>query len=764
MRKPPLVLVAAALAALVAFAPPNAEPAHAATGVKVAIIVGATHSATAGYRTDADVLYREAIKYSSNVVRVYSPNATAARVKSAVAGASVVVYLGHGNGWPSPYTYDPAYTTKDGFGLNADLNGDGKLSDYENKYYGEPWIRDNLRPAPNAVMLMFHLCYASGNSELGNPDPTLAVAKQRVDNYGAAFLKAGFRAVVAIGHSNSPYYMSALFTMRTTIEDYFRNAPDANDHLTSYASVRSPGSTFLMDPDGPGAYYRSMVGKPTLRTQDVTGAAYADTSADPASMVVPGNATPAADGAPVYGTLDDAVAGTNPIAALGTTTKVRVDARETATSAVDGSAIYRVHTDDVAGWMTDATLTPRDSAAPRVWEVDDGAGTFSPNGDGVQDSLPISIRLSEPASWTLKLRDDAGDVLATFTGTSDTPTGTWAPPAGSLTDGTYHWTLAATDGWGNGPLQDDGDVTVDTTAPALSLADAEGPVPQFTPNGDGSGDTVGFAVGSSEPGSVTATVRDAGDQVVDHVSIGAGTAGVLAWDGRTDDGAWVPDGTYSLSIRAVDRAGNRSDAQVRTVNAFGALGFVASSKPVFFPQDGDALASTTALSLTLRSPATVDWTIRNASGAVVRTVLSGAAIGAGPRTFSWNGRADGGALVPRGTYRSVVTATDGTFTSTQSVAVVADAFKVTVSDTTPVRKGKLTVTALSAESLDTTPALHVEQPGISSWKVTMTKVDTRKWRVTVTLRSSAPGTLRLRVSAKDGGGVRQGTSLALALQ
>ena len=45
---------------------------------------------------------------------------------------------GHGNGWPSPYTFDPSYTTKDGFGLNSDLNGDGKLTDYENKYYGEP--------------------------------------------------------------------------------------------------------------------------------------------------------------------------------------------------------------------------------------------------------------------------------------------------------------------------------------------------------------------------------------------------------------------------------------------------------------------------------------------------------------------------------------------------------------------------------------------------------------------------------------------------
>ncbi len=73
-----------------------------------------------------------------------------------------------------------------------------------------------------------------------------------------------------------------------------------------------------MDPDRPGDYYRSVVGKLSLRTQDVTGAPFADTSADPATMQVPGNASPAADGAPVYGSVESAVAGTDPVATLGT--------------------------------------------------------------------------------------------------------------------------------------------------------------------------------------------------------------------------------------------------------------------------------------------------------------------------------------------------------------------------------------------------------------------------------------------------------------
>jgi flagellar hook assembly protein FlgD len=763
LRKSPLVLVAAALAAVAMLVPSGVPQARAATGAKVAIIVGATGSVTPTYRSDADVLYREAIKYTSNVVRVYSPNATAAKVKAAVAGASVVVYMGHGNGWPSPYTYDPNYTTKDGFGLNADLNGDGKLTDAENKYYGEPWIRDNLRPAPNAVMLLFHLCYASGNSEPGNADPTLAVAKQRVDNYGAAFLRAGFRAVVAIGHSNDPYYIGALFTQRESIDDYFRNAPDANHHVSTYSSVRTPGYAFEMDPQKAGSYYRSVVGKMSLQSKDITGAAYADTSADPTTMVVPGNASPKVDGEPVYGTLDDAVAGTNATSTLGTAAKVRVDAKEAVTSAVDGSPIYRVHTTDVAGWMTGSALIPRDSAAPRVWEVDDGAGTFSPNGDGAQDTLPISIRLSETSTWTLGIRDGDGNTLATWTGSSDTAAGTWAPAAGSVPDGTYHWVLEATDGWGNGPLEAQGDLTVDTAAPALSLVDADGPVPLFTPNGDGITDRVAFAAGSSEAGSIQAAVEDVGGTVVDHLSATASASTSLSWDGQTAAGAYVPDGTYTVSFQAVDRAGNRSDPQERTVQAYGSLGFVATSRAVFYPQDGDTLAGTTVLSLKLRSAATVDWTVRNAAGAVVRTIRTGAALAAGTSTFTWNGRNDAGAYVPRGTYRSVVTATDGTFTAVQGVTVVADAFRIVASDTTPGRGQRITITATSAESLGTAPRLRIYQPGIASWAVVMTKVGTLTWRATVTLRSSSAGTLRLRVSADDSHGVAQASILSLPL-
>jgi hypothetical protein len=269
LRKSGLAIFVALAAALVSIAPTSLVPAaRAASDAKVVIIVGAVHGQTSSYRSRGDSAYAEAIKYSTNVVKIYSPNATWAAVKAAVAGARIVIYMGHGNGWPSPYTYDPAYTTKDGFGLNATA-GNG---DYNNKYYGEPSIR-TLTFAPNALILLHHLCYAAGNSEPGNPEPTLSVAKQRADNYASAFLAAGASAVIAEGMSGPEYYLNALFTTHQTLDEIWRAAPSAHGNDYTFASVRSPGKTVSQDPTNPTSeYYRAISGTPSITTDQVLGA------------------------------------------------------------------------------------------------------------------------------------------------------------------------------------------------------------------------------------------------------------------------------------------------------------------------------------------------------------------------------------------------------------------------------------------------------------------------------------------------------------
>ena len=294
MRKTVAILILTLTAALGAFVPVAAAATPAQP--KVVIIVGATHSVTSTYRSYADLAYAEARKYTTNVVKVYSPYATWAKVKAATVGANVVIYMGHGNGWPSPYTYDPLYTTKDGFGLNA-TSGDG---DYNNKYYGEPSVA-SLDLAPDAIILLHHLCYAAGNSEPGNAQPTVTVAHQRLDNYAAGFLKGGASAVIADGHRGPVDYLRALFTTHQTIEQLWRNQPNANGHVVAFNSTRTPGATAFSDPDtATSGFYRSLVGDRQVTTDDILGEGYADTSGDPAGLVVPGNASVGADGAGLH--------------------------------------------------------------------------------------------------------------------------------------------------------------------------------------------------------------------------------------------------------------------------------------------------------------------------------------------------------------------------------------------------------------------------------------------------------------------------------
>jgi hypothetical protein len=299
LRKSAVALVLVLLASVGAAVPSVTVAAEA----KVVIIVGATHGTTARYRDFADQAYAEATKYTSNVVKVYSPNATWARVRSAVSGASVVIYFGHGNGWPSPYTFDPAYTTKNGFGLNAS-EGNG---DYNNKYYGEPYV-STLDFAPGAVVMLHHLCYAAGNSEPGQPEPTISVARQRVDNYAAGFMKAGAAAVIADGHAGPEGYLQALFTTQQPIEAMWANQSNANGNIVSFPSVRTPGATAYQDPETPtSGFYRSVVvrssgvvvGKPAIVVDEpATGGVIADTTVNISAGTAQGVTTSAAFTAP----------------------------------------------------------------------------------------------------------------------------------------------------------------------------------------------------------------------------------------------------------------------------------------------------------------------------------------------------------------------------------------------------------------------------------------------------------------------------------
>lgn len=255
-------------------------PESVATSVrpKVVLVVGPVGTyTTRRYIAKARRLAAIARAEGATVLEVYSPNATWARVREAAAGANVLVYLGHGSGYPNPYgPYDPA--KQEGLGLNP-RDGAGNRA---TRYYGASHVA-GLGLAPGAAVILNHLCYASGNNEWGRGNPTRAVAMRRVDGFGHGFLRGGAAAVFADGIGDPAYLLRGLLRGATTPRELFWSAGHATRrHALAFVSKRTPGAGVLMDPYAPGRYYRSVVG-----SLDTPVSAWGDPATWPGAVAPP---------------------------------------------------------------------------------------------------------------------------------------------------------------------------------------------------------------------------------------------------------------------------------------------------------------------------------------------------------------------------------------------------------------------------------------------------------------------------------------------
>jgi len=544
-------LVAVVVALLAAFTLP-ATPVAAASQAKVVVVVGPVGDHNAHYKADANDIVTEAKRYTSNVTKIFTPNATWAKVKAAAQGANVFVYLGHGNGWPSIYA-PFQMQTKDGLGLDPSTGADGTKT----VYYGENYIRQSIRLAPNSVVLLYHLCYASGNTEPGLSQGTFAQAKERVDNYGAGFIGAGARAVFAEGHPSHPAisYMRQLFTTDRSMATIFRTVPTWHDHLQGpYASQRTPGLRYQLDTDttAPSGFYRSLIGDLALTASKVTRTAYPSTGTHPATFVVPGAAeVTAVGGAPLFATAEGAA---DPLA-LATTilpvaTRLRLNAE--APVAADGTRIFdtTVLGGTTAGFLRSTGIAPRDSAATVFRTFDESNSWLSPNDDGTYDALVLTPRFSESVTARYVVKNAAGTVVESATQTGDLMRFAWDLHLDADTlapDGTYSWAIRGRDAWGNATAYRTGSFTVDGTPPVTKAVAAS---------------TAGANGWIVSPVNVTLTATDR-------------MSGVKSISWRVNGGTVHPydtvatlkaNGVRTFEYRAVDKAGVRETWKSVTFN------------------------------------------------------------------------------------------------------------------------------------------------------------------------------------------------------
>jgi hypothetical protein len=220
--RPGRALVAGLALAAVLAAPLGAPtPAKAAdTPIKVAIIVGPMGSSqTSANRNSANNLAAAAEALGATVTKAYSPNATYSKVRAAVAGANIIVYYGHGSGYPNPYHNSLMPDRNNGWGLNTTTtNGDqDSWSNHTLVYCGEKALRGQLTsgdgadqkkycgagaiaPAPGFVMVYVGSCYTAGGNEPQNPLATNSDARAHASYFSRPMFQLGASGYFA-GHT-----------------------------------------------------------------------------------------------------------------------------------------------------------------------------------------------------------------------------------------------------------------------------------------------------------------------------------------------------------------------------------------------------------------------------------------------------------------------------------------------------------------------------------------------------------------------------------
>ena len=306
----PIRIRAALIASLTLFSSQLAvaQVGAVATPQKVVIIVGPTGTQTDSYRSKGDAIYAAAVAAGATAVKVYSPNATWAKVKAAVNGANIVVYLGHGNGYPNPYGSTELTDRTNGWGLNrTTTNGDsdnwsttlvycgekallgtltsGSTSQWN--YCGGSTNTDGITPAPNWVMIYNSACYAPGASEGWDTPATESVALQRVRNYSYPSLVMGGGAYFATDMHEGGQQLVDLI-LRNPGMAFGAIAENANGYnlyrQRHYAHPDLAGTRIWIQNTGSatsGDFFLGYAGKPGL-TPSGTTVAYTEPTPPPA--------------------------------------------------------------------------------------------------------------------------------------------------------------------------------------------------------------------------------------------------------------------------------------------------------------------------------------------------------------------------------------------------------------------------------------------------------------------------------------------------
>ncbi|WP_428770904.1 FlgD immunoglobulin-like domain containing protein [Treponema sp. HNW] len=321
----------------------------------------------------------------------------------------------------------------------------------------------------------------------------------------------------------------------------------------------------------------------------------------------------------------------------------------------EGVYTYRIFAADRAGNVSAPAQVTNIiyDAVPRSVNMTVAGSPFSPNGDGVKDSVVLTLSMPNSSgllNWTVGVRDKSGTNLRTFSGKAVPPSSVefdGKSDAGSvLPDGDYQLVFSAA--FNNGQeSQIARNITVDNTPPSASVR-AEGLI--FSPDGDGRLDTLTFSQEGSKEKGWSAVVADETGKTVKSWSFGETPASSVVWDGTASDGRII-DGFYTYSLFTTDLAGNtgRSQTPAFELNTGTTEVILAVGSEAFSP-NGDKVMDTISFTPRVKTAAGIasyELKILDSSGRAVKTFSEKRNL---PGSINWNGIGDDGKACADGMY------------------------------------------------------------------------------------------------------------------
>ncbi|MFP4430829.1 MAG: OmpA family protein [Spirochaetaceae bacterium] len=233
--------------------------------------------------------------------------------------------------------------------------------------------------------------------------------------------------------------------------------------------------------------------------------------------------------------------------------------------------IYTINvavTDNVERTGTSNTVEVMVDNTPPMATVEVLADAFSPNDDGVEDTIEITQTVSGADMWTgefVRISDD-DNVVRKEAWSQDVPERvTWDGRTSrdrQASPGRYRYVLTGRDLAGNATTVETDRFLLDLNVASVDIEVSPKP---FTPDGDGRRDNVTLNLSADDRTAIESwqlEIFDPRDELFYETSGEGEPEDTVTWDGRSEDGELVGSAEeYTAVLQVTDEVGNESSSE-----------------------------------------------------------------------------------------------------------------------------------------------------------------------------------------------------------